>query len=231
MRRILGSVLFVAVTIACGGGTESERLRSTSRGVYDPETGALRVITFDKNQNGVIDTWTEMDGTRPVSSRLDQDEDGVIDRWEEYDEQGQLTRAGWVRAPLVLIPPAASATPTPGSPNPQREPDTWAYMGPDGQVERIEYIDLTESGERLVTLREFYDNGQIVRAEEDANADGHVDTWQVYENDRVKTSEYDDGTDEKPDRRLTYNAAGQLVLIESAPDAQGRYTKRVIPRD
>jgi hypothetical protein len=36
----------------------------------------------------------------------------------------------------------------------------------------------------------------------------------------------DENKDGIPDRRLTYNG-GTLVLIESAPDASGRFTKRV----
>ncbi len=66
---VVGGLLLVAT--ACGPDPEQERLRATSKGVYDPQTGVLRQITYDRNKNGRIDTWTRMDGARPVSSEID----------------------------------------------------------------------------------------------------------------------------------------------------------------
>ena len=51
--------------------------------------------------------------------------------------------------------------------------------------------------------------------------------WETYEGGALKTAAYDENGDGKPDRRLTYND-GQLALIESEPDASGKYTKRVV---
>ena len=50
----------------------------------------LSELTSDRNGNGVIDTWTDMDGARPLRSRIDQNENGALDRWEYYDDQGTL---------------------------------------------------------------------------------------------------------------------------------------------
>jgi hypothetical protein len=44
----------------------------------------------------------------------------------------------------------------------------------------------------------------------------------------MRTVEFDDGNDGKPDRRFTYTN-GALTLIESEPDATGTYTRRVVP--
>jgi len=69
----------------------------------------------------------------------------------------------------------------------------------------------------------------LVRAEEDTNSDGRADKWSTYENGALKTASFDESGDGKPDRRLTYNGSA-LVLIESAPDSSGAFTKRVEPK-
>ena len=46
-------------------------------------------------------------------------------------------------------------------------------------------------------------------------------------NGTLKTAAMDENGDGAADRRFTY-AAGALVLIESAPDASGAFTQRVI---
>ena len=72
---------------------ERERLKQTTKASYDQATGKLTELTYDANKNGRIDTWTEMDGTRPLRSRIDSNEDGRIDRWEYYDA-GRAPRQG-----------------------------------------------------------------------------------------------------------------------------------------
>jgi hypothetical protein len=57
----------------------------------------LKELTYDANKNGRIDTWTDMDGTRPLRARIDRNEDGKLDRWEYYDEKGQLAKVGFSR--------------------------------------------------------------------------------------------------------------------------------------
>lgn len=192
---------------------------ATSKGTYDPQTGQLRQITYDRNQNGRIDTWTRMEGARPISSELDTNEDGIIDRWEEYDAQARLVRAGWMRAPIT---PGAGATPTKGT------PDTWLYPSNDGKTSRIEFLDFDNNGNQVVARREFYEGERLVRVEEDKDGDGAVDQWEHWLNGVLHTVEFDEGKDGKPDRRFTYTA-GVLVLIETGPDGSGGYTRRVVP--
>lgn len=207
----------VGLAIGCGPSAEERRLRETSRGEYDPATGVLTAITYDRNKNGRIDTWTKMDGTRPLSSEIDTDEDGRIDRWEEYGEAGALTRAGWIRVQV----------PAPGAEAPSA-PDTWLYPSPDGRSHRIEFLDIDNGGNQVVSRREFYENDQLVRVEEDKDGDDLLDQWETWQGGVLRTVEFDDGRDGTPDRRFTYDK-GALVLIESEPDANGTYTRRVVP--
>ena len=114
------------------------------------------------------------------------------------------------------------------------KPDAWAYAGPDGKVARIEISSTGD--EKKIDRWEYYDPalagtdpntpGALVRAVEDTNGDGKPDKWETYEHGTIKTVEFDENGDAKLDRRLTYND-GTLVLIESAPDPLGNYTKRV----
>lgn len=231
----------IAASAACGPDAETARIQATTKATYDPQTGLLNQFTYDKNKNGRVDTWVRMDGARLISAVLDENEDGEIDRWEEYGDNGQLVRAGWIRAALddqskataIKAAPAAPAIAPPvgvGTPPAIRQPpNAWAYMGPDGTVARVEYFDINEAGTAVLTLREFLENGQLVRTEEDTDGDSVMDAWETHAGGLLVTAAFDENRDGTPDRRFTYNASGQLILIESAPDASGRYTKRLVP--
>jgi hypothetical protein len=195
------------VCLACSDPGHT-RTRETTRPTYDKATGKLKELTYDANQNGRIDTWTEMDGTRPLRSRIDRDEDGRLDRWEYYDEQGALTRVGYSRRQTGA-------------------PDAWAYSAPDGQIARIESSSAAD--ENRIDRRDFYQHGTIVRSEIDGNGDGRTDRWETYKAGLLETAAIDENQDGRPDRRLTY-AGGTLVLIESDPDAAGAFQKRVTVR-
>ena len=199
---------------------ERERLKATTRPSYDKVTGKLTELTYDANKNGRIDTWTEMDGTRPLRSRIDANEDGRVDRWEYYDEAGRLSRVGFSRSL-------------------KDQPDAWAYSTPEGRVDRIE-ISSTADPARIDRW-EFYDTssattspgpdsaGPLLRVEEDTDHDGRPDKWERYADGIVQTAEFDEDRDGRPDRRLTYKDAA-LVLIERAPDTSGRYGQAIVPK-
>lgn len=182
----------------------TERLRETTRPTYDKTTGKLAELTFDSNKNGTIDTWTEMDGSRPVRARMDRDEDGTLDRWEYYGAGGELVKVGFSRA---------------GG----GRPDAWAFSGEDGAVTRVEISSIAD--ESRIDRWEHHDARGLTRAEEDTDQDGTIDKWETYEGGVVKTAAFDENGDGRPDRRLTYGA-GVLVLIETEPDSAGRYAKR-----
>jgi hypothetical protein len=211
MRQAL---LFAAVVcLASCSDPEKERLKATTKATYDQSTGRLKELTYDANKNGRIDTWTDMDGTRPLRARIDRNEDGTLDRWEYYDDRGQLTKVGFSRRD-------------------DGKPDAWAFSGADGKVARIE---ISSTGDdRKIDRWEHYDPaasgpdgaGSPASAEEDTTGDGRPDKWETYEKGALKTAAFDENGDGQPDRRLTYDGS-TLVLIESEPDGSGRYRKQV----
>jgi hypothetical protein len=210
------ALVFAAGAARCSD-PERDRLKATTKPAYDQATGKLTELTFDANKNGRIDTWTEMDGSRPVRSRIDSNEDGRIDRWEYYDAAGTLTKVGFSRK---------------GG----EQPDAWAYSTPEGRVARIDVSSVADVAR--IDRWEVYDTsappgpdgaGPLVSVEEDTNHDGRRDKWERYENGAVRTAEFDENHDGTPDRRLTYRDAA-LILIESAPDASGTYSRKVEPR-
>jgi hypothetical protein len=172
---------------------------------YDPATGKLTELAYDSNHNGRMDTWTTMDGARPILTRADTNEDGKLDRWEYYDAKSSLLKVGFSRAD-------------------DGKANAWAFAGSDGSVTRIEISSVSD--EKKIDRWEHYDAGGIASAEEDTDHNGAADKWESYESGIVKTAAFDENADGKPDRRLTYSA-GVLVTIESEPDASGVFTKVV----
>jgi hypothetical protein len=213
--RRLGSALMMLLCAAAAGCTSREeaRLRDTTLPTYDPSTGRLKELTFDANKNGRIDTWTEMDGARPLRARIDRDEDGTPDRWEYYGENGQITKVAFSRAD-------------------NGKPDAWAYPGPSGAIERIEISSIGD--ENKIDRWERYapgsgqgssELGPLTAVDEDSNGDGKPDKWETYEAGSLKTVAFDENYDGRPDRRLTYDSG--LVSIETEPDGSGGYLKLV----
>jgi hypothetical protein len=206
MRTLICLAVVCTATLssACSD-PERERIRETTKPTYDKTTGKLTELTYDRNKNGKIDTWTDMDGTRPLRSRIDLDEDGTIDRWEYYGEKGELLKVGFSRKK-------------------DGKPDAWAYSGEGDKVERVEISSTAD--EHKIDRWEHYDATGLVGAEEDTNADGRPDKWETYGGGALKTAAFDENGDGKPDRRLTYDN-GQLTLIESDPDGAGAFTRHV----
>jgi hypothetical protein len=211
MRRIV--IALAVVSFPACADPAKERLLETTKPTYDKATGRLKELTYDSNTNGRIDTWTDMDGARPLRSRIDRNEDGKLDRWEYYDDDGGLVKVGFSR-------------------HDDGKPDAWAFSGPDGKVQRIEISSVAEEGR--IDRWEHYDTsrvgpdgrGALVRAEEDTNRDGKPDKWETYEGGAVRTVAFDENGDGVADRRLTY-AGSSMLQIESEPDASGRFARRV----
>ena len=209
--RALFAIVMAAVVMGCVDA-EKERLKRTTVPTYDAATGKLKELTYDANRDGRVDTWTSMDGTRPLLSRIDRNEDGKIDRWEYYDDAGALVKVGFSRKDDGQV-------------------DAWAFSGSTGKVERVEFSS-TGSDSRI-DRREYYVSANsdtaaqpaLVRAEVDADDDGRIDRWETYEDGAVRTIAYDQNGDGRPDQRLTY-ARAALVLIESDPDSSGGFATR-----
>jgi hypothetical protein len=221
VSRAVAALALCGAVLAHGcADPERDRLRATTKASYDEATGKLTELTYDADKNGRIDTWTEMDGSRPLRSRIDRDEDGRIDRWEYYDETGRLSKVGFSRRA-------------------GERPDAWAYSTPEGRIDRIE---IASSGDpSRIDRWEFYDaagprrtegtdgTGALLRVEEDTDRDGRRDKWEQYVDGILHSVDFDENRDGRPDRRLTYRDA-ELVMIETAPDASGRYTKTLAPK-
>jgi hypothetical protein len=197
---------FLLCLTACSN-PEKDQLRKTTVPTYDKTTGRLKQLTFDYDKNGVIDTWTDMDGAKPVFTKQDRNEDGKMDRWEYYTD-AKLVKVGFSRRD-------------------EGKPDAWAYSGADGKVERVE-ISFT-SDEQKINRWEFYEADALERSEEDSNGDGRPDKWETYKDGGVLTAAFDDDGDGRPNRRFTYDGL-TLAFIESEPDAAGNFTKKVAPK-
>jgi hypothetical protein len=198
---------FVFVMVLASGCSTPDKARE-KLGItpaYDATTGKLKELAYDSNHNGRPDTWTDMDGARPVQTRIDRNEDGKLDRWEYYDEKSTLVKVGFSRRD-------------------DGKADAWAFAGADGKIQRIEIS--SGADERKIDRWEHYDASGMTAAEEDTNHDGVPDKWETYEAGIVKTAAFDENGDGRPDRRLTYSG-GSLVTIESEPDAAGNFMRRV----
>lgn len=181
----------------------------TSQLTYDQKTGKLTRITADLNHDGVIDTWTYMDGTKMLRVEQDLDQDGKIDRW-------------------TYTTPDAKVIRTAISNHKNGKPDEWLYPDPadPSQTARIEYS--STSDEHRIDRREFYEHGKLVRVEADTNGDGKIDTWEVHDGPAVVSAEFDTDHDGKPDMRDTFGAAGKLLSTETEPDGHGGYRKKQV---
>ena len=184
---------------------EKDRLKKTTIPTYDTRTGKLTELTYDFNKNGTIDTWTQMNGARPISARQDLDEDGRMDRWEYYDEGGKLVKVGLSRRD-------------------RGAPDTWAYPDAQGQIQRVEVSSTGD--ETKIDRWETYAGNLLTRAEEDTNGDGRPDKWEGYDQGGLKTATFDENHDGHPDRRLTYSSSGSVVLIETEHDGRAGFRNR-----
>ena len=202
MRRRLGiGLAALLAAAACSQSSRPIRRRQTTKPTYDKTTGKLTQLTYDRNGNGVIDTWTDMDGAKPLRSRIDQDENGV-DR-----PLGVLRRRGQAAEGRLLAEQTTASRTRGGSRG--RTARSRASRFPRPATSRRSIAGSTTTATVLA------------RVELDTNDDGRVDKWETYENGAIKTAEFDEDGDGKRDRRLTYNGAA-LELIESEPDASGQ---------
>jgi len=195
-------VLALVTFIACDGGAQESRKHITPE--YDKESGKLKLLKYDSNANGIVDTWSYMDGARVIRIEIDKDEDGKIERWEYYGPDQKLEKVGFSRE------------------NDGKE-DAWSFAGPDGTIARLE-ISTHRDGK--ISRSETYEHEKIVRAEEDTDGDGRPDKWETYVDAHLASVAFDTLHRGSADRRLVYGANG-AVTIEVDPDGDGTFTTTV----
>lgn len=195
-RRPLLPIALLVLHSGCGPGGQG------IQPVYDKETGRLQLLKYDANRNGIVDTWSHMNGTRVLKVEIDANEDGKLDRWEYYDAEENLQKVGMSRADDGLE-------------------DAWFYATSGGTLSRVE-VSMRRNG--TVDRTEYYVRDALVRAEEDGDGDGKIDKWETYEAGRLAAVAFDSTRRGTPDRRLTYAADGSATL-EVDPAGNGRFVR------
>ena len=194
--NVRGVVVALAISMTACQGRDPDAAKRIQP-VYDQKTGKLQLLKYDSDKNGVIDTWSYMDGARVVRIEIDKDEDGKIDRWEYYGPDQKLEKVGFSRLK-------------------DGKEDAWSYAGPDGSIVRI---DVSTRRDGKVNRTEHYKNDVLVTAEEDSDEDGQIDKWETYDGERLASVAFDTMHRGKPDRRLIYGPGGSARLeIDRAGD-------------
>ena len=130
------AVVVLCVGLSGCGAPDDGAVPSPLNAGYDPETGRLQLIEFDSDENGTVDTWTHMDGSRVLRSEIDADEDGRIERWEYYDDDASLEKVGYSSGSDGIV-------------------DSWMFADAEGRVARVE---LSTSRDEMIDRWEFYEN-------------------------------------------------------------------------
>jgi len=199
----------MAVVIGLSGANCSPRVPPT-RVVpsYDIFTSRLIQLSADLNGDGRLDQWTYMDGNRPLRGEADTDADGRVDRWEYFDGQAFLVRVGTSSLADGVE-------------------DTWTSpASPSGESE----VARSRHRDRAIDRREVIREGVLLRSDEDTNADGLPDKWEVYEGGQLREARFDLSLSRgRANRRLVYNGQGQLVGVEQDDDGDDRFEPLVQP--
>ena len=191
-------ILVIALSLSACSRPRADQKRMTPE--YDPQTGKLRLLKYDSDGNGKVDTVSYMDGSRVVKIEIDKDEDGKVDRWEYYGPDQKLEKVGISRAG-------------------DGKEDAWSYADAAGAVTRLE-ISTQHDGK--VTRIEHYQQTKLVAAEEDADGDGKIDKWETYDGERLSSVAYDTQHRGAPDRRLVYAPDG-TVRVELDVKGDGHF--------
>lgn len=178
------AILSIALTCGACNGERAAQKRITPE--YDPKTGRLQLLKYDSDGDGKTDTVSYMDGPRVVKIEIDGDEDGRIDRWEHYGPDQKIEKVGFSRAG-------------------DGKEDAWSYADAAGVIVRIE---MSTRRDGKVSRIEHYRQNALITAEEDADGDGKVDTWETYDGDRLSAIAFDTQHRGVPDRRLIYEPNG-----------------------
>ena len=191
------AVLTALAAAACSPSRGSERPAE-----YDPETGRLRRLVVDVNENGRTDAVSVMDGARIEHVEVDLDENGKPERWDFYRGATTLERVGFSRLNDGIM-------------------DAQAFYSAAGDIIRIEVS--TQRDGRFNRV-EFYEAGRLVRSEEDTNGDSRADKWETYRPNvdagpneppyAIASVAFDDSGRGRPERRVMYGENGEPSRVE-----------------
>jgi hypothetical protein len=159
-------VSVIAAALGCDQASGSRRAVPS----YDVFSGRLVQLSADQNGDGRIDQWTYLDGNRPLRGEADLDADGRVDRWEYFD----------ARAALILVGSSSRG---------DGVEDTWTRPSPTAAGEV--HVSTSRMRDRLADRHEYFRADQLVRAEEDTNADGRIDKWERYEGALLREASFD----------------------------------------
>lgn len=191
------------ILLALCGATACQRQVEPTKKIeptYNKKSGRLELLRYDSNGDGKFDTFSYMDGARIVRIEIDSNEDGKIDRWEYYGPDQRLERVGFSRAQDGIE-------------------DAWSFFNANGATDRIE---ISTKRNHKVDRIEHYEKGVLVRAEEDADGDGHIDKWETYDAERLASVAFDTTHRGTPDRRLIYGVDGS-ARMEVDPQGTGTF--------
>jgi hypothetical protein len=202
-RRFTGLYLGICTLLLILAGEGCQRPTGPTKKIeptYNKKSGRLELLRYDSNGDGKFDTFSYMDGARIVRIEIDSNEDGKIDRWEYYGPDQRLDKVGFSRAQDGVE-------------------DAWSFFTANGATERIE---ISTRRNHKVDRIEHYENGVLVRAEEDADAHGRFDKWETYDRGRLTSVAFDTAHRGTPDRRLIYGADGS-ARMEVDPQGTGTF--------
>ncbi len=165
--------------LSCG---QSTKLNTTVKAEYDQGTGKLSQLTLNAGKDGKPNITSYMDGSKFLRIEVDSDENGSIDRWEYYGPDQKLEKVGLSRSKDGIV-------------------DSWLYEGPDGLPSKVE---ISSRRDGKVSRTEFYEKGELTRAEEDTDEDGRADKWETYAGGSLATVSFDMAKSGKPTVTVDY---------------------------
>lgn len=204
-RAKLWNRLFAAFGVVAAVGCVAEMIPAAPRPrpVYDAKTRQLQRLDWDSDGDGRVEQRTYFVNGTATRTEVDVDRDDRVDRWEYVD----------ATAKVVLV---GSSSANDGI------EDTWIWtVDASGEVR----IDRAQYRDRVIDRREFLRQDALIRAEEDANRDGSIDKWEMWNDGELNEAAFDTRlTTGRPDRRLVYER-GRFAYMETDPDGDGRFER------
>ncbi len=163
--------------------------------------GQVDARQLDENDDGAPDVWEHYEGGRMISREVDRDGDGTRDAFFDF-EGGALVEErhdtnGDGRIDLVVTYSNKVRVRAEEDTSHDGRIDTWTTYQVAGSDEIVLRIERDKNGDGRPNLFEDYQpnaegKAQIVRREEDVNADGDIDVTSHYENGKLVRREVTD---------------------------------------